>query len=68
MRYTVVVSFSAVVLLGAVVFLLVKKAGLKAAHGIVCILFGFFLASSSAAPSITQGVQGAVDLVAKIDF
>ncbi|MEV6839992.1 hypothetical protein AB0N17_36805 [Streptomyces sp. NPDC051133] len=63
-----VVSFSAVVLLGVLVFLLIKKAGLNVAHGIVCILFGFFLASSSAAPSIKEGVQGAVELIAKIDF
>jgi hypothetical protein len=64
----VVVSFSAVVLLGLIVFLLMKKAGLNVAHGIVCILFGFFLAGSSAAPSIKEGVQGAVELIAKIDF
>ncbi|MET7295379.1 hypothetical protein ABZS79_25115 [Streptomyces griseoloalbus] len=63
-----VVSFSAVVLLGVIVFLLVKKAGLNVVHGIVCILFGFFLASSSAAPTIRDGVQGAVELIAKIDF
>ncbi|MEV6948310.1 hypothetical protein AB0N07_41590 [Streptomyces sp. NPDC051172] len=63
-----VVSFSAVVLFGVIVFLLMKKAGLNVAHGIVCILFGFFLASSSAAPSIKEGVQGAVELIAKIDF
>ncbi|MFJ9356986.1 hypothetical protein [Streptomyces mirabilis] len=63
-----VVSFSAVVLLGVVVFLLMKKSGLKVGHGIVCVLFGFFLAGSSAAPSIREGVQGAVELIAKIDF
>lgn len=63
-----VVSFSAVVLLGMIVFLLVKKSGLKAAHGVVCILFGFFLAGSSAAPNIREGVQGAANLIAKINF
>ncbi|WP_406260326.1 hypothetical protein OIA45_19475 [Streptomyces chartreusis] len=63
-----VISLSAVVLLGLVVFLLMRKSGLKVGHGIVCILFGFFLAGSSAAPSIRDGVQGAVALIAKIDF
>lgn len=63
-----VVSFSAVALLGVVVFVLMKKSGLKVVHGIVCILFGFFLVSSSAAPNIRDGVQGAAELIAKIDF
>jgi hypothetical protein len=63
-----VVSLSAVVLLGVIVFLLVKKAGLNVAHAVTCALFGFFLAGSSAAPSIRNGVQGAVQLIGKISF
>lgn len=63
-----VVSLSAVVLLGVIVFLLVRKAGLNVVHGVVCILFGFFLAGSSVAPNIKEGVQGAVELIAKINF
>ncbi|MEV0370592.1 hypothetical protein AB0I10_12285 [Streptomyces sp. NPDC050636] len=63
-----IVSFSAVALLGLTVFLLVKKADLNVGHAIVCVLFGFFLAGSSAAPSIRDGVQGAVQLIKKIDF
>lgn len=63
-----VVSLSLVVLLGVIVYLLVKKSGLKAGHAIVCALFGFFLAGSSAAPSIRDGVQGAVELLEKLDF
>ncbi|WLW58624.1 hypothetical protein [Streptomyces sp. YU58] len=63
-----VVSLSAVVLLGVIVFLLMKKAGLNVAHGIVCILFGFFLAGSSVAPSIRSGVQSAVQMIGKINF
>jgi intracellular septation protein A len=64
----VAVSLSAVVLLGVIAFLLVKKAGLNIGHAIVCVLFGFFLAGSSAAPSIRDGVQNAVQLIGKIDF
>ncbi|MFF4605938.1 hypothetical protein ACFY12_24755 [Streptomyces sp. NPDC001339] len=63
-----IVSFSAVVFLGVIVFLLVKKGGLNMGHAIVCVLFGFFLAGSSAAPSIRDGVQGAVELIKEIDF
>lgn len=33
-------SISAVVLLAIIVFILVKKSGLKAAHAIVCVLLG----------------------------
>ncbi|MFE7312838.1 hypothetical protein ACFU7T_06980 [Streptomyces sp. NPDC057555] len=63
-----IVSFSAVVFLGVIVFLLVKKGGLNMGHAIVCVLFGFFLAGSSAAPSIRDGVQSAVELIKEIDF
>lgn len=62
------VSFSAVVLLGVIAFLLVRKAGLNIGHAIVCVLFGFFLAGTSAAPSIRDGVQGAAQLIEKLNF
>ncbi|MFJ3927966.1 hypothetical protein [Streptomyces sp. NPDC090022] len=47
-------SISAVVLLAIVVFLLVRKAGLKAGHALVCVLLGFYLSSSSIAPTLSQ--------------
>ncbi|MEU4096564.1 hypothetical protein [Streptomyces sp. NPDC026673] len=56
-------SISAVLLLLIVVFLLVRKAGLKAGHAVVCILLGFYLASSSIAPTIrdlTNNVAGMI--------
>ncbi|MFF5445189.1 hypothetical protein [Streptomyces sp. NPDC012888] len=40
-------SISAVVLLAIIVFLLIRKAGLKTGHAVVCVLLGFYLASSS---------------------
>ena len=43
-------SISAVVLLAIIVFILIKKSGLKAPHAIICILLGFYLASSTIAP------------------
>jgi hypothetical protein len=48
----VAVSVSAVLLLLAVVFTLVRKGGLKGGHAVVCVLLGFYLASSSLAPTI----------------
>jgi hypothetical protein len=62
------VSVSAVVLLAIVTFLLVKKGGLKAAHAIVCTLFGFYLASSSIAPTISKATTNLVDMIGEIKF
>jgi len=48
------VTVSLALLLAAVVFLLCKYAGLKTWHAAVCIVLGFYLASTSFAPYITQ--------------
>ncbi|MEH0441504.1 hypothetical protein ABT300_12480 [Streptomyces sp. NPDC001027] len=62
------ISISAVVLLGILVFVFVKKSGLNAVHAIVCSLFGFFLASTSMAPSINRFVTGVADMIGQIHF
>ncbi|MEU9342072.1 hypothetical protein AB0D74_12745 [Streptomyces sp. NPDC048278] len=62
------VSVSAVVLLGFITFLLVKKSGLKAGHAVVCTLFGFYLADSSIAPTVSQAVNSVAQIVGKISF
>ena len=51
-RLTVTLSVAA--LFGAAVFLLCKYAGLKIWHAAVCTIFGFYLASTSLAPQISQ--------------
>lgn len=51
------VTLSAALLLGAAVFLLCKYAGLKIWHAAVCVIFGFYLASTSFAPYISQFTQ-----------
>ena len=48
------VSISAALLMGAGVFLLCRYAGLRVWHAAVCVVFGFYLASSSLAPDITN--------------
>ena len=48
------VSISAALLMGAGVFLLCRYAGLRVWHAAVCVIFGFYLASSSLAPDITN--------------
>lgn len=47
-------SISAAVLMLVIVVLLIRRSGLKLSHAIVCALLGFYLASSSVAPSISQ--------------
>ncbi|MFG2717487.1 hypothetical protein ACGFW5_04135 [Streptomyces sp. NPDC048416] len=61
-------SISAVVLLAIVVFLLVRKSGLKGGHAAVCILLGFYLASSSIAPTISQVTSNVAGMIGGIKF
>lgn len=46
------ISISLVLILAVAVYLLHKYGGLKVWHGLVCVLFGFYLATSSLAPEI----------------
>lgn len=54
------VTLSALALLAVAVFVLCRYAGLRVLHALVCILFGFFLASSSFAPGITRIVTSLI--------
>ncbi|MEW1700877.1 hypothetical protein [Streptomyces sp. NPDC091278] len=62
------VSISAVVLLSVLTFLFVKKAGLKVGHAIVCMLLGFYLASSSLAPTIGEAATSVARMIGGIRF
>jgi hypothetical protein len=64
----VALSISAVVLLAIVVFLLVKKSGLKGGHAVVCILLGFYLASSTIAPTISDLTTNIASMIGSIKF
>jgi len=48
------VTVSLALLLGVVAFLLCRHAGLKIWHAAVCVILGFYLASTSFAPYISQ--------------
>ncbi|MFG2893700.1 hypothetical protein QOM21_13265 [Streptomyces sp. Pv4-95] len=61
-------SISAVVLLAIIVFLLVKKSGLKGGHAFVCMLLGFYLSSSSIAPTIKQLTTNVAGMLGNIKF
>jgi hypothetical protein len=64
----VALSISAVVLLLIVVFLLVRKAGLKAGHAAVCVLLGFYLASSTVAPTIRTLTTNVASMIGSFKF
>ncbi|MCX5310926.1 hypothetical protein OG894_16730 [Streptomyces sp. NBC_01724] len=61
-------SISAVVLLAIVVFLLIRKSGLKGGHAVVCMLLGFYLASSSIAPTISELTTNVAGMIGGIKF
>ncbi|MCY0919044.1 MULTISPECIES: hypothetical protein [unclassified Streptomyces] len=61
-------SISAVVLLAIVVFLLVRRSGLKAGHALVCVLLGFYLASSTIAPTLSQLTSNVASMISGLKF
>jgi len=50
----VVVSVPLIAIVGAVVFVAWRYMGLRAWHAVLCLLFGFLLAATAAAPEIRQ--------------
>ncbi|AZP17823.1 hypothetical protein EJC51_17985 [Streptomyces aquilus] len=60
------ITVSLVVVLAVMVWLLIRKGGLKAGHAIAAILLGFYLHGSSLAPSISRVVQSAVETISGI--
>ncbi|MDF4253608.1 MULTISPECIES: hypothetical protein [unclassified Streptomyces] len=61
-------SISAVVLLAIIVILLVRKSGLKAGHAVICMLLGFYLASSSMAPTINDLTSNVAGMIGELKF
>ena len=62
------ITLSAVVLLAALVYFLVRFAGLRGWQALVCVLFGFFLASSSLAPYMREATRAAARFLAGLDL
>jgi len=61
-----IVSISAVLLLGVLVLLLCRHANLRAWHALVCALFGFYLASSSIGPHIANALRALAHAISQI--
>jgi hypothetical protein len=57
------VSIPLVLIVGVVVYLAWRFMGLKTWQAVVCLLFGFLLAATTAAPSIHRLITGLVQLL-----
>jgi hypothetical protein len=54
------VTVSLALLLGIAAFLLCRYAGLRIWHAAVCVILGFYLASTSLAPYISQFTESLI--------
>lgn len=60
------ISISLVLLLLLLTVIFVRNGGLKMGHAIVCVLLGFFLAGTSMAPTIQDGINSTADVVSSL--
>jgi len=61
-------TFSAALLMLIVVVLLIRRSGLKIWHALACALLGFYLASSSIAPSVKTLTTNVAGMISGIKF
>ena len=57
------ISISVVLLLFILAVIFIRNGGLKVTHALVCLLLGFYLASTSMAPTIHSGLTATADIV-----
>ncbi|MBT2471033.1 hypothetical protein J7E97_25010 [Streptomyces sp. ISL-66] len=58
-----VISLSVVVLLLVLAWIFMRGGGLKLSHALVCVMLGFYLASSSLAATIHNGFSATAEVV-----
>ncbi|WP_415953175.1 hypothetical protein [Streptomyces sp. KLOTTS4A1] len=61
------ISVSVVVLLLILAIVFLRNGALKVSHAVVCVLLGFYLASSSMAPTIQNGLTATADIVSNLN-
>ncbi|MGS2586196.1 hypothetical protein [Streptomyces hebeiensis] len=61
------VSISVLLLLVVLSVVFLRSGGLKISHALVCVLLGFFLASTSVAPTIADGIAVTAGVVSSIN-
>ncbi|GHB27865.1 hypothetical protein GCM10010377_17440 [Streptomyces viridiviolaceus] len=60
------ISISVVLLLFVLAVIFLRNGGLKLSHALVCLLLGFYLASTSIAPTIHSGLSATADIVGSL--
>ncbi len=60
------ISISVVLLLLVLAVIFLRSGGLKLPHALVCVLLGFFLAGTSVAPTIQEGIAATAHAVASL--
>ncbi|MFF7853575.1 hypothetical protein [Streptomyces sp. NPDC007904] len=60
------ISISLVLLLSVLAVIFLRNGGLKVSHALVCLLLGFYLASTSIAPTIHSGLTATADIVGSL--
>ncbi|MCX4976392.1 MULTISPECIES: hypothetical protein [unclassified Streptomyces] len=60
------ISISVVVLLLILAVIFVRNGALKLSHAVVCVLLGFYLSSTSMAPTIHDGLTATADIVSSL--
>ncbi|MEU0333523.1 hypothetical protein [Streptomyces sp. NPDC006193] len=60
------ISISVVLLLLILAVIFMRNGALKVSHALVCMLLGFYLASTGLAPTIHSGLTATADLVSSL--
>jgi len=60
------ISISVVLLLLILAVVFIRNGALKLSHAVVCVLLGFYLASTSMAPTIHNGLTATADVVSSL--
>ncbi|GAA2445628.1 hypothetical protein ACFXPV_09045 [Streptomyces sp. NPDC059118] len=61
------ISISLVLLLLILAVIFLRNGGLKLSHALVCAMLGFFLAGTSMAPTIQDGLAATADVVSSLN-
>ncbi|MEE1802171.1 hypothetical protein ACIQVO_02660 [Streptomyces sp. NPDC101062] len=61
------ISISVMLLLAILAVVFLRSGGLKFSHALVCALLGFFLAGTSMAPTIANGISTTAGVVSSLN-
>jgi hypothetical protein len=60
------ISISVIFLLVMLTVVFLRSGSLKLSHALVCMLLGFYLAGSSLAPTLSDGLAATADVVSSV--